>query len=63
MAPPQCPGMDPNNEHAFVFYRYSPNLAAAIIFIIVFFGTTGYHGWQMFSKRAWSMIPFFIGGL
>jgi len=55
--------MDPNNPHAFVLYRYTPNLAAAVVFIIVFLATTGYHGWQMFSKRSWFMIPFFIGGL
>lgn len=47
----------------FQFYHYEPSMAAAVIFVIAFFGTTAFHGWQMFKTRTWFLIPFFIGGI
>lgn len=46
----------------FQFYYYSPSLAAATIFIVVFALTTGMHVFQMLKTRTWFLIPFFIGG-
>ncbi|KAL8790230.1 MAG: hypothetical protein Q9195_006453 [Heterodermia aff. obscurata] len=51
-----------NDESNFKFFHYGPSLAAAVIFIILFFATTAMHAFQMLRRRAWLMIPFFIGG-
>lgn len=54
---------DPNDPNAWVPYRYTPSLAAAIIFIICFAITSAVHVWQMFRFRAWFFVPFVLGGL
>lgn len=50
---------DPN---VYVYYRYAPSLAGAAIFTVLFFISTFLHTWQAFSKRAWFLTPFIIGG-
>lgn len=46
----------------FEFYKYTPSMAGAIIFCILFIISTALHSWQMFRTRTWFMIPFVIGG-
>ena len=47
----------------FQFYYYTPSIAAAAIFIVVFAVTTSVHFWQMFKTKTWFLVPFLIGGL
>ncbi|KAK2761753.1 hypothetical protein FQN54_001581 [Arachnomyces sp. PD_36] len=44
------------------YYRYDPSLVAAIIFIALFFITTGIHTFQLIRSRTWYFIPLVIGG-
>ncbi|KAF3402545.1 hypothetical protein DPV78_004251 [Talaromyces pinophilus] len=57
--------IDPRDsgDVGFAFYRYDPSMGAAVIFILLFVGTTGYHIIQMFSSSTWFFIPFVIGGI
>ncbi|GME29018.1 RTA-like protein [Neofusicoccum parvum] len=54
------PSLD--DPDAFVFYRYHPSLAAAVIFIIAFLSTTCWHCWQCVRTRTWYFVPLIIGG-
>ncbi|KAF2120651.1 RTA1 like protein-domain-containing protein [Lophiotrema nucula] len=56
-------GQDNNGSGRYVFYHYHPSLPAAAVFVVLFGISTLLHIWQSFSKRAWFMIPFIIGGL
>lgn len=47
----------------FKLYRYNPSLAAAIIFIVLFFTVTALHFYQMLRTRTWIFIPFVVGGV
>jgi len=47
----------------FEYYRYTPSMAAAIIFVIAFFIITTIHIYQMVRTRTWFMIAFCVGGL
>jgi hypothetical protein len=47
----------------FKLYRYNPSMAAAIIFIILFFLITALHFYQMMRTRTWIFVPFVIGGV
>jgi hypothetical protein len=47
----------------FAFYRYNPSMAGAVLFTLLFMGTTFYHIFQLFKTRTWFFIPFVIGGL
>ncbi|KAF7945146.1 hypothetical protein EAE96_009925 [Botrytis aclada] len=44
-------------------YRYTPNIVAAIIFLIAFAATTSYHMYQMIRTRSWYFTPLVLGGL
>lgn len=44
------------------YYRYHPSLVAAIIFVVLFFITTGIHLFQLLRWRTWYFIPLVIGG-
>ena len=46
----------------FVFYHYTPSLAAAAVFLAVFGLSTLVHSFQCIRARAWYMIPLIIGG-
>ncbi|CAI6331005.1 unnamed protein product [Periconia digitata] len=54
---------DINSTARFVFYRYHPSLAAAVVFIVLFAITTGLHVYQIIRKRTWYFIPLAIGGI
>ncbi|CAG8902465.1 unnamed protein product [Penicillium egyptiacum] len=51
-----------NETAAWAYYRYSPSLAAAIIFTVLFGLTTFAHLYQLARHRTWFFIPFVIGG-
>ncbi|TEY43682.1 hypothetical protein BOTCAL_0363g00030 [Botryotinia calthae] len=44
-------------------YRYTPNIAAAVIFLLAFAATTSYHIYQMIRTRSWYFTPLVIGGI
>ncbi|KAI7285791.1 RTA1-domain-containing protein [Hortaea werneckii] len=46
----------------FQYYDYVPSMAAAIIFVILFGASTGWHIWQMIKTKTWFLVPFLIGG-
>ncbi|WYZ39391.1 hypothetical protein EsH8_III_001305 [Colletotrichum jinshuiense] len=46
----------------FKLYRYDPSMAAAIIFIVLFFGITAFHTYQVIRTKTWFFIPFVLGG-
>lgn len=47
----------------FMLWHYTPSIAAAVIFIILFIGLTGYHTFLIVRRRTWFCIPFVVGGL
>lgn len=51
-----------NDPHAWVPYRYYPNLPAAIVFAILFGVVTLAHSIYMWKRRTWYFTPFIIGG-
>ncbi|KAI1442570.1 RTA1 like protein [Annulohypoxylon stygium] len=54
---------DSNSATTFVFYRYKPSMAAAVIFIILFAISALIHIVMLIRKRTWYFIPFVIGCL
>lgn len=44
-------------------YFYQPNLAAAIIFLVLFGIAAALHSYQMIRTRTWFMIPFVLGAV
>ncbi|PYI09287.1 RTA1 domain protein [Aspergillus sclerotiicarbonarius CBS 121057] len=48
---------------SYELYRYTPSLAAAVLFIILFILITAYHVYQMAQARAWYFICFILGGI
>jgi len=50
------------SDDVFQFYRYSPSIAACVIFIILFSTTTFLHIYQLFQTRAWILVPLVVGG-
>ncbi|KAI1463487.1 RTA1 like protein [Daldinia caldariorum] len=52
-----------NEVPSYVFYRYKPSMAAAIIFILLFTISAIWHIILLFRKRTWYFIPFVIGCL
>ena len=53
---------DQPNAKGFQYYRYDPSMAAAIIFVVMFFITTMIHSYQFVRTRTWIMIPLLVGG-
>jgi hypothetical protein len=51
------------SEEVFEFYRYTPSLEAAVVFIFLFFTTTVLHLYQLARTRTWSFLPLAVGGL
>lgn len=47
----------------FKLYHYNPTIAGAVVFVLLFMGTTGFHTYQSFRTRCWFVIPFIIGGI
>lgn len=61
-------GMDGNStatqpENPFKLYHYDPTTVGAVLFILLFLGTTAWHAYQLFRTRCWFVIPFAIGGI
>lgn len=54
---------DDDVRKAFVFYNYTPSLAAAILFSVLFFIVTIAHITRMVMKKTWYFIPFVLGCL
>ncbi|KAL6910064.1 RTA1 like domain-containing protein [Trichoderma evansii] len=53
---------NPNWQHAaFAFYRYTPSVAAAALFCVLFFLSTILHLFQMWKTRCWYLTPLVIG--
>ncbi|KAH8812684.1 RTA1 like protein [Xylogone sp. PMI_703] len=53
---------DQSHPSDFKLFYYSPSLGAAIIFVILFFGTTLLHTYQLLRTKTLFFIPFLIGG-
>ncbi|EEQ91511.2 RTA1 domain-containing protein [Blastomyces dermatitidis ER-3] len=51
------------NEEFHDFYKYTPSKAAAIVFIILFLPTTGFHTFQLVKRSVWFFIPVVVGGI
>ena len=47
----------------FEYYRYDPSMAAAVIFIVLFFITTILHFYQLVRTKTWIVIPLLVGGI
>ncbi|KAL3455230.1 RTA1 like protein [Aspergillus heterothallicus] len=47
----------------FQLYRYTPNRAAAGLFVALFLLTTIYHVYQVWRGRAWYFLAFVVGGI
>lgn len=50
-------------EFEFKLYRYTPSLAAAVIFLVLFVFATVYHLYQVTRARCWYFVIFVIGGV
>ena len=50
-------------DNTYQLYAYTPSLAAAVIFTILFALVTALHAYQLIKTRAWYLIPIVIGGL
>ncbi|KAM0305859.1 hypothetical protein ACHAO8_011108 [Botrytis cinerea] len=53
----------PTDNPVYKLYRYTPNIVAAVIFLVVFAATTLYHIYQMIRARSWYFTPLVIGGI
>ncbi|KAF7718086.1 Uncharacterized protein PECH_002423 [Penicillium ucsense] len=47
----------------FVFYYFTPSMAAAVIFTLLFASSSILHLYQLVRTRTWFMIPFCIGAV
>jgi hypothetical protein len=50
------------SHNGYYLWHYIPNIAAAIVFAIIFAVATGAHTWRMIQTRMWFCLPFVIGG-
>lgn len=50
------------SEDVFEYYRYSPSIAAAVVFILLFAATSVLHAYQLVRTRTWSFLPVVVGG-
>lgn len=50
-------------DTGFQFYRYTPSLAAAVIFIGLFLVSACHHVFMIGTRKTWYMIPLLIGCL
>lgn len=57
------PRQDDAAEPVFKLYHYDPTIAGAVIFVLLFVGTTGFHFYQLWRARTWFMIPLMLGGI
>lgn len=66
---------DSNNGDGWTPYNYSPSLAAAVIFTVLFAAITSFNLWQLIravrskvaekvdKKRTYIIVPFILGGV
>ena len=47
----------------FKLYRYTPSLAAAVLFLVLFLLITLYHLYQVIRLKSWYFLVFVIGGI
>ncbi len=52
---------DKSYQGGFKLYRYDPNLAANVVFIVLFAVATAGHIFLLIRKKVWYFIPFVIG--
>ncbi|KAH8434362.1 RTA1 domain-containing protein [Aspergillus melleus] len=52
-----------HGEIDFQLYRYTPSLAAAILFIVLFVLITAYHLYQVIRAKCWYFLIFVVGGV
>ncbi len=45
----------------FKLYRYDPNIAANVVFIVLFAFVTAGHIFLLIRKKVWYFIPFVLG--
>ena len=50
-------------ESSFQFYRYDPSTAGAILFVLLFTGSTIVHSYQLYRARRSLLIPLIVGGI
>ncbi|KAL1884037.1 hypothetical protein Daus18300_000146 [Diaporthe australafricana] len=47
----------------FKLYHYDPTVAGAVLFTLLFIGTTAFHCLQLYRSRCWFVFPILIGGI
>lgn len=45
------------------FYDYDPTLAGAVIALIVYGGSTGFHGFQLWKLKCYFFTTFVLGAI
>lgn len=51
-----------SDNGSFKLYHYEPTKVGALIFVVLFLGTSVFHTWQLFRARSWFVVPLVIGG-
>lgn len=49
------------DQDAFLLFRYTPSLAAAVIFALIFIALSLLHSYQVMVTRTWFFIAFLFG--
>lgn len=49
-------------KSGYYLWNYVPSIAAAVIFILLFFAMTALISWRMWKTKTWFNVPFAIGG-
>lgn len=57
------PAMVSARGETYALYQYTPSVAAAVIFLILFFCTTAMHIFQAGRRKTYYFIPLIIGGI
>ncbi|KZL66851.1 RTA1 domain protein [Colletotrichum tofieldiae] len=50
-------------QSSFKLYHYDPTIVGAVIFVLLFLGTSLFHFWQLVRARCWFLLPLAIGGI
>ncbi|OHF01553.1 RTA1 protein [Colletotrichum orchidophilum] len=50
-------------QNSFKLYHYDPTIVGAVIFILLFLGSSLFHFWQLVRARCWFLLPLAIGGI
>lgn len=46
----------------FALFRYTPNLGAAVLFVLLFTTAAALHTYQVIATRCWFYTAFIVGG-